>query len=75
MCSYVRLNAFNVLHVHGPRFNAPVKTMMPKYIFYFNLSGFYNHKYFENEDEKIFQLMDLTQIILDYTGLIAIPFR
>ena len=58
-------------HVLAPA----VKTMMPKYIFYFNLSGFYNHKYFENEDEKIFQLMDLTQIILDYTGLIAIPFR
>ena len=23
MCRYVRLNALNVLHVHGPRFNAP----------------------------------------------------
>ena len=43
--------------------------MMPKYIFYFNLSGFFNHKCFENEDEKILQLMDLTQIILDYHRL------
>ena len=24
MCRYVRLNALNVLHVHGPWFNAPV---------------------------------------------------
>ena len=24
MCRYVSLNALNVLHVHGPRFNAPL---------------------------------------------------
>ena len=25
-CRYVRLKALNVLHVHGPRFNAPLKS-------------------------------------------------
>ena len=32
---YVRLNALNVLHVHGPRFNAPfliVPTLLEKFI-------------------------------------------
>ena len=30
-CRYIRLNALNVLQVHGPRFNAPVFQCYPNF--------------------------------------------
>ena len=48
VCRYVRLNALDVLHVHGPRFNAPQKQSQKNVQFanYVELKSLYDTQLF-----------------------------
>ena len=49
MCRYVRLNALDVLHVYGPRFNAPQKQWQKNVQFanYVELKSLYGTQLFD----------------------------